>query len=68
MFLQIHFRKAQVVCELSSLAPATRIKMLMDVIKEKTMMPEQKRLFDYIVTNPSVVIADGFRNKYALIK
>jgi len=59
---------AQVVRELSSLALATRIKLLMDVIKEKTLMPEQKRLFDYIVTNPPAVIADGFRKRYASIK
>jgi len=36
--------------------------------KGETMMPEQKRLFDYIVANSPAVIAGGFRKRYASIK
>ncbi len=57
----------QVVRELSSSAPATKLKLLMDVIKEKTMLPEQKRLFDYIASNPANSIANYFREKYTTI-
>lgn len=54
----------QVVRELSSQSPAGRLRLLMDVIKEKTMLPEQKQQFDYIIQNTPDKIAREFRKRY----
>ena len=54
----------QVVRELSSGAPAGRLRQLMDIIKEKTMLPEQKRQFDFIIQNTPERIAQEFRERY----
>lgn len=58
----------QVVRELSYAFPAGRLKVLMEIIKEKTMLPEQKVFFDYIITNKPVKIAEGFSKQYNKIK
>ena len=54
----------QVVRELSSQSPAGRLRQLMDIIKEKTMLPEQKQQFDYIMQNTPDRIAREFRKRY----
>lgn len=54
----------QVVRELCSISPAGRLKELMQLIKEKTMLPEQKQLFDFIVAHNSATLAREFRKRY----
>ena len=54
----------QVVSELSSQFPAGRLRLLMDIIKEKTMLPEQKQQFDFIVQNTPDRIAREYRKRY----
>lgn len=54
----------QVVRELTSQLPANRLIQLMDIIKEKTMLPEQKQHFDYIMQNSADRIAREFRKRY----
>lgn len=54
----------QVVWELSSISPAGRLKKMMDIIKEKTMLPEQKRQYDYIVNNSPFTISGEFSKRY----
>lgn len=54
----------QVVRELSSQFPAGRLRLLMDIIKEKTMLPEQKQQFDFIVQNTPDRIAREYRKRY----
>lgn len=58
----------QVVRELSYQFPASRLKILMDVIKEKTMLPEQKQLYDYIDKSDPSTISHYFDKKYNTIK
>lgn len=54
----------QVVRELCSMSPAGRLKELMLLIKEKTMLPEQKQQFDYIVAHTPATLAREFRKRY----
>ena len=54
----------QVVRELSSQFPAGRLRLLMDIIKEKTMLPEQKQQFDFIVQNTPDRIAREYSKRY----
>lgn len=54
----------QVVRELSSQSPARRLIQMMVIIKEKTMLPEQKQQFDYIMQNSADKIAKEFRKRY----
>ena len=53
-----------VVRELSSQFPAGRLRLLMDIIKEKTMLPEQKQQFDFIVQNTPDRIAREYSKRY----
>lgn len=54
----------QVVRELTSISPAGRLKVMMELLKEKTMLPEQKKLYDYIVANTPATLAREFRKRY----
>lgn len=54
----------QVVRELSFPAPIDRLRQLMEIIKEKTMLPDQKQLFDFVVQNPTDIIEREFRKRY----
>jgi hypothetical protein len=50
--------------ELISVKPANRLKELMEIIKEKTMLPKQKELYNYIIGTPSGKIANHFKDTY----
>lgn len=50
--------------ELSNSAPVKRLIGVMDLIKDKTMLPKQKELFDFITTKKSGDIKSHFNNKY----
>lgn len=57
----------QVVRELSFPSPAGRIRQLMELLKEKTMLPEQKQYFDFLIQNTPDRIAQEFRKKYSTL-
>lgn len=61
---QVISNDQQVVRELSYTSPAGRLKELMSLIKEKTMLPEQQQQFNYIISNTSTKVADEFKKRY----
>jgi hypothetical protein len=50
--------------ELSDTLPVKRLIGVMDLIKEKTMLPKQKEIFDFITTKKVSDIKDLFNNLY----
>lgn len=61
-------KDVQVIRELSSSLPASRLKNMMGLIKDKTMLPEQKEWYDYINHHEPQIIANAFRERYNKIK
>lgn len=61
-------KDGQVVRELCSMSPSGRLKEMMLLIKEKTMLPEQKQLYDYIVAHTPTTLSREFRKRYDIIR
>ena len=57
-------QNVDIVRNLSSIGPVNRLKSLMDLIKEKTMLPEQQKLFDFITKSSSRDVQKYFEDKY----
>ncbi|MCL2843080.1 MAG: hypothetical protein FWE28_06390 [Oscillospiraceae bacterium] len=53
-----------IVRELTSMRPAKRLKELMEVIREKTMLPKQKEMFEFIGENAPEKISNHFKSLY----
>ncbi|MNJ95346.1 hypothetical protein D3C87_130560 [compost metagenome] len=53
-----------VIRELTNNAPASRLPEVMDIIKEKTMLPKQKELFNFMSTNKTARIIRHFNSLY----
>lgn len=53
-----------VIRELTSSKPTERLYSLLELIKEKTMLPKQKELFDYITTNNADKVRKYFDKLY----
>lgn len=53
-----------IVRELSYSSPVKRLYVLMDLIKDKTMLPKQKEMFDFITTKNLEKIQGHFKNLY----
>lgn len=68
VLFQLISSDSEVVRELAYTSPASRLIVLMDLLKEKTMLPEQQRQFNYIMNNNAFTIANGFKKRYFEIK
>lgn len=53
-----------VVRELSNSSPVQRLYGIMDLIKDKTMLPKQKEMFDFITTNKPNKVQGHFNRLY----
>ena len=57
-------QNVDIVRILSSIGPVNRLKSLMDLIKEKTMLPEQQKIFDFITKSSRCDVQKYFKEKY----
>lgn len=68
VLFQIISNDSEVVRELAYSSPASRLKDLMTLLKEKTMLPEQQKQFSYIMSHDANMIASEFKRRYYEIK
>lgn len=54
----------QVYSELTSIKPSERLQILMDLLKDKSIHPEYKSIFDYLSKSDSATIRKYFNKKY----
>ena len=57
-------QNVDIVRILSNIGPVNRLKSLMDLIKEKTMLPEQQKIFDFITKSSRCDVQKYFEEKY----
>ena len=55
---------SQIISELASFKPAARVKILMEIIKDKSIQPESKALYDYLCKVDSTTIKHHYYKKY----